>query len=77
MILDGPAPRFGEHRTPVAIADPPRRFRIDLVAPGYPRDLLAGEQHEVERRGGEPDQPLDPALQRELTGGTVGHGARL
>ena len=77
MILDGAVGWAGERRPRVAVADPARGLGIDLVAAGHARDLLAREQDEVERRGGEPDQRLDPAPQGELSWGAMRHGARL
>jgi hypothetical protein len=60
-----------------AVAQPTRRIRVDLVAPGHAGDALAGEQQEVEERRGGADQTLDPAPPGELGSGTVRHGARL
>src|SRR4051794_10454225 len=58
--------RPGERGADVAIAQPARRVGIDLVPPGHARDLLSGEQDDVENGGGEPDQPFDPPPQRKL-----------
>jgi hypothetical protein len=84
-ILDRPHRRFGgaavrrpgERRAGVAIADPPRWVRIDLVAARHARELLAGEQDDVEDGGGEPDQAFDPPLHCQLAGCAIRHGARL
>ena len=77
MILVGPVGRPGEGRAHLAVADPARRLGIDLVAAGHARHLLAGEEHEVERRRRQADQRLDSALESELGWGAVRHGARL
>jgi hypothetical protein len=79
MILDpaGPFGRTGERSAHVAVAEPAGRIRVDLVAPGHARDLLAGEQDDVKDRGRQPDQAFDPALQSKLTGSAMCHGARL
>jgi hypothetical protein len=77
LILDGPAGGSGQRRARLGVPDPARRLGVDLVAAGDARNLLAREEHEVERRGGEADQRLDPPLEGELAGGAVGHGARL
>ena len=76
-ILDAPSGGPARECRTLAVAEPARRVRVDLVAPRHARDLLAREQHDVERRGEQPDHALDPALQRELAGGAVCHGARL
>jgi hypothetical protein len=79
MILDtaGTFGRAAERRAHVAVSEPARRIRVDLVAPRHARDLLAGEQDDVQDRGRQPDQTFDPALQSELSGSAMRHGARL
>ena len=69
--------RTAERRARGAVAEAAGRVGIDLVAAGHPRDLLAGEQDDVERRRREADERLDPAPHRELRRGAVRHGARL
>jgi hypothetical protein len=39
--------------------------------------VVAGEQEQVQRRRGEPDQALDPPPVGELLRGPVRHGRRL
>jgi hypothetical protein len=68
-------PADARARHPVAEAT--RRVRVDLVAAGHARDLLAGEQQEVKGRRREADQALDPAPPGALRGAEVRHGARL
>ncbi len=77
-ILDSAAVGWArERRADVAIAEPARRIRVDLVAPGHARDPLAGEQDDVQDGGSDTDQRFDPTLQGELTSGAIRHGARL
>jgi hypothetical protein len=64
-------------RPDVTVADPARRLGIDLVAPGHARDLLPGEEDEIEDGRGEADQRLEPAPHCELTSGAMRHGGRL
>ena len=76
-ILDGAVWRAAERRPHVTVAEPARRHRVDLVAARHARDLLACEQHEVERRRRERDQGFDPPPEGELAGCAMRHGARL
>ena len=79
MILDTAVAvgRAGERRADVPIAQPARRIRVDLVAPGHARDLPPREQDDVEDRGGQPDQPFDPPLECELARCAIRHGAAI
>jgi CBS domain-containing protein len=53
------------------------RLGRDLVAAGHAGDAVAGEQDQVERRRGEPDQGLDAAAALQLRTGAVGHGGAI
>jgi len=77
MILVGPARRAREGAADLAVAEAARGIRLDLVASGHARDLLAGEQDNVQDRCEEPDQSLDPAPGGELARCPMRHGARL
>jgi hypothetical protein len=61
----------------LALAEPARRVRVDLVAPGHARDLLAREEDEVQDRRHEADRALDATPERELSLAAMCHGARL
>ncbi len=76
-ILDGAVGWAAQRRPHVAVADPARRHRVDLVAARDARHLLAREQDKVERRSREGDQGFDPSPQGELAGSAMRHGARL
>jgi len=69
--------RAAEAAARLAVPDPARRLGVDLVAPGHPRDPVAGVQEQVECGGREPDRELDPPPEGELAGSEMRHGARL
>jgi hypothetical protein len=61
----------------LAVAQPTRRIRVDLVAPDHAGDALAGEQQQVQERRRNADKTLDLTPPGELGSGAVRHGARL